>query len=295
MTDELKIIDSLKICNYYSFNYNGFSMKPHSHDAFEIMYNGGGSCEITIFSASAKEKLNLKKGQVIFINSSVMHTLYVKNQTSCKIMNLEVQLDSSQQAFIDAFESFPFFKSLFSADYFVIDDAMDINRQISHIHRLLTCAADIKTLPETKLAVFAALLNLLITIASERKSALSYCVSKVLSAEKYILAEYASPITVSGVAAHVKLSPVYLERIFKSANSVTLTDYINNLRIAKAKTLLENANLNITDIAFSCGFNSRQSFYFNFQRRLSCSPKEYRDNFKKQLRLKSRQSKYETP
>ncbi|MDR3319309.1 MAG: hypothetical protein LBS99_07710, partial [Clostridiales bacterium] len=55
---------NLEICNYYSYNYSGFSMKPHSHAAVEIMYQNGGACDVLIFGAQ-KIKIALKKGQAV--------------------------------------------------------------------------------------------------------------------------------------------------------------------------------------------------------------------------------------
>ena len=44
-----------------------------------------------------------------------------------------------------------------------------------------------------------------------------------------------------------------------------------------AKRLLKNSNLNITDIAFDCGFNSSSQFTNIFKKYVSLTPKEYRN------------------
>ncbi len=53
-------------------------------------------------------------------------------------------------------------------------------------------------------------------------------------------------------------------------------EYINNQRLERAQFLLKNSSMNIVDIAFEAGFNSRQHFGYTFQKKYRLSPKQYR-------------------
>jgi AraC-like DNA-binding protein len=57
-----------------------------------------------------------------------------------------------------------------------------------------------------------------------------------------------------------------------------LNGFINQLRLSYAAKQLRSEELvyTISDLAFVCGFNSRASFYRNFQSEFGCSPHQYR-------------------
>jgi AraC family L-rhamnose operon regulatory protein RhaS len=54
-------------------------------------------------------------------------------------------------------------------------------------------------------------------------------------------------------------------------------EFLNHCRLAfAAKMLLDKTNLSITEIAFSCGFNTSQYFATCFRKRFRCTPNDYR-------------------
>ncbi|GFZ29510.1 AraC family transcriptional regulator [Clostridium zeae] len=86
------------------------------------------------------------------------------------------------------------------------------------------------------------------------------------------------------------ISQNQLIQLFNEKYSMTPIEYVNKLRIEKAKQLLLNScakdeNLIISDIAMKCGFGSISTFYHFFKRYVKESPKEYRNravaNYKK--------------
>lgn len=66
-------------------------------------------------------------------------------------------------------------------------------------------------------------------------------------------------------------------RSFKKYYSITVTDYINDLKINYASNLLINTNKPIIDICFECGFQSMSYFYRVFRQKNGKSPKVFRD------------------
>ena len=72
----------------------------------------------------------------------------------------------------------------------------------------------------------------------------------------------------------------YLRRIFKSETGITPLEYLTDLRINQAKTLLlQNNFMSIDDVAKACGFNDK--FYFStcFKKSVGLSPLKYRKQF----------------
>jgi AraC-like DNA-binding protein len=75
-------------------------------------------------------------------------------------------------------------------------------------------------------------------------------------------------------AAHMSLQ--HFCRVFHHATGRTFTDYLCRQRIEKARKLLTNPQLSITEVAFECGFRSLPWFDRIFKRHTGRSPSEYR-------------------
>ncbi|MUG65281.1 response regulator [Paenibacillus campinasensis] len=72
------------------------------------------------------------------------------------------------------------------------------------------------------------------------------------------------------------VSPNYVSRLFKQEVGQGLFDYINALRIEKAKELLKDYRYKIYDVAEMVGFHNQAHFAIVFQKYAGVSPKQYR-------------------
>ena len=68
----------------------------------------------------------------------------------------------------------------------------------------------------------------------------------------------------------------HLARCVKKHYGVTLSRFVNELRINYAVNLMLNTNLSITDICYESGFGNISNFYTNFRDIYNMSPKEFR-------------------
>ena len=87
---------------------------------------------------------------------------------------------------------------------------------------------------------------------------------------------YDAPITVEDLSREVALSPYYLIRAFRHVYKQTPHQYLVGLRIARAKELLRNSDLSITEICVAVGFESLGSFSTLFRKVAGLSPSAYR-------------------
>ena len=78
------------------------------------------------------------------------------------------------------------------------------------------------------------------------------------------------------LAALVYLSPGYLSAVFKEETGVTLNRFIREVRMNKAKELLENTNMKITQIAKEVGFSNSSYFCRSFREFFGDSPESCR-------------------
>ena len=92
----------------------------------------------------------------------------------------------------------------------------------------------------------------------------------------YISDHYAEPITLDGLAGIFYLSKFYLSRSFKEVTGYGVNEYVNILRTKRAKQLLEETSLSISEIAATVGYESITYFEKVFKTYMSISPLKYR-------------------
>jgi len=98
----------------------------------------------------------------------------------------------------------------------------------------------------------------------------------IIKARTYIHEHQTDEISLGEVAKAVNMSSYYFCKMFKKVVGINFTDYVARSRIEKAKNLLLNPNLRVSEIAFEVGFQSLTHFNRVFKRVLGQSPTEYR-------------------
>jgi AraC-like DNA-binding protein len=78
------------------------------------------------------------------------------------------------------------------------------------------------------------------------------------------------------ISQTVGTNPSYLSRRFKQEKGIGLSEYINMHRIEKAKRLLMDGKLGITEVAYAAGFGSMQNFDRVFRQVEDMSPRDWR-------------------
>ena len=92
----------------------------------------------------------------------------------------------------------------------------------------------------------------------------------------WIRQNFTGGITLADTAAHFQLSKAYVARLFRTYLSMTLTEYVNELRLQYASELLRLSTMNVSQIAVSVGFGNVYYFSRLFHRRFGISPTDYR-------------------
>ena len=70
----------------------------------------------------------------------------------------------------------------------------------------------------------------------------------------------------------------HITRLFEDRYGISVKEYINSVRLSKAKELLENG-VSVTDVAFASGYESTAAFSSFFKRQSGISPREYASDF----------------
>lgn len=80
------------------------------------------------------------------------------------------------------------------------------------------------------------------------------------------------------LAGLVNISSNHFIRLFKQSTGLTPYQYVLDCRINKAKQLLKNQKLTITEISHKLGFYDQSRFTSTFHKRVGITPKKYRDS-----------------
>ncbi|ADY54331.1 histidine kinase [Pseudopedobacter saltans DSM 12145] len=84
-----------------------------------------------------------------------------------------------------------------------------------------------------------------------------------------------SDFNVSTLVDKIGMSQTVLYKKIKALTGMTITDFIKSLRLKRAAQLLEQRKLNISEVAYSVGFNDRKYFSKEFKKQFGKSPSEY--------------------
>jgi AraC-like DNA-binding protein len=95
-------------------------------------------------------------------------------------------------------------------------------------------------------------------------------------AKAYIQANYATELSLSGTASSLNVSRFYLCKLFRKSTGSTFSRYVSAVRIERARRLLANRSLRVSEIAFDVGFQSLTHFNREFRNAIGHSPTEYR-------------------
>ncbi|HFI0421705.1 TPA: AraC family ligand binding domain-containing protein [Streptococcus suis] len=93
---------------------------------------------------------------------------------------------------------------------------------------------------------------------------------------KLIHSQYNSPIKVNEIADHLALSRSYLYKIFKQETGYAIKDYILQIKMKRSCQLLEDPTRNITEIAYSVGYQDPLTFSSAFKNYFHMSPTDFR-------------------
>ncbi|SFB41722.1 Helix-turn-helix domain-containing protein [Cohnella sp. OV330] len=78
------------------------------------------------------------------------------------------------------------------------------------------------------------------------------------------------------IASTVKLTSAYVGKLFKDQCGTTVTEYMNEVRLAHARMLLLQTDDTIADIMDKCGYSNQSYFFRLFKGKFGSTPKEYR-------------------
>lgn len=158
----------------------------------------------------------------------------------------------------------------------------------SSVINLISKAGDIISSEKDKREYFACkadcmLMELLIDLSRaftsellfEPKASSTKASRKVFDLLNYFNSYYMEDVSGDSIEELLGCNFDYLNRVFKQATGKTIFNYLNELRVIKAKQFLENGLYSISDVAEMTGFNDAYYFSKVFKKYAGTTPGKY--------------------
>jgi two-component system response regulator YesN len=86
-------------------------------------------------------------------------------------------------------------------------------------------------------------------------------------------------LSVHSIADEMGMNPAYLGRQYKEATGLSIADSVKQVRIAKARELLQETDRSVKEIAEKVGFANDKYFFVVFKELVGMTPMEFRRSF----------------
>jgi len=131
---------------------------------------------------------------------------------------------------------------------------------------------------ETLDEIYVALLSLCAKICEGQRPANMERNELIIGTVKELIEQKFADLNLSqqSIASTVKLTSAYVGKLFKDNCGVSVTEYINDVRLRHAQELLLQSDYTITEIMERCGYANQSHFFRLFKGKFGTTPKEYR-------------------
>lgn len=270
LSDENQIVFSHKFTPSDSEEH-----RLHINQYYEIYIFISGDADYIVKSSCYQ----LQKGDIIVISPYEVHSVILKSPCDYERFYCLIPANSFHSLLIDPLQGF--------------------ERKYSSGHNLLRLSPKKKKLilsqlykmsemskmggATAEMMTFGVFLEFLSTIIIEKGTDSDYTKSVtyantspiVADALTYMEKNFAIIENVSDVSDYLNVTHPYLSSTFKKNTGVSMKQYLQHLRIARAKQLLEQ-NHSVTDVCFESGFNDCSHFIKIFKETLGVTPYKYK-------------------
>lgn len=252
-----------------------YNYKNHRHQSIEINYIKKGSC----YMKFKKEIVHFKENECMLIYPGFEHYFYTGSNENCIIFQLDFNISNFfEYTFNECFEKELIFLYELKIKENKFVKFLNINSISACIENILKEFNDKKQNYDVLLKLHFC--ELLIIISRDIKEQIFKVFNLKNEYIKYTLSyigkNYNEKIDIELIALQCGITSRYLRQIFKKEFNMTIMDYITILRINKAKELMREISLNLTDISCCVGYSNQQYFSKVFKEREGLSPKSYR-------------------
>lgn len=224
----------------------------HTHDYFQLLIPLKGSMQIE----TKNFETQLKPDHLFLLTPFSTHTFYSYDRNEFLILDIpESRIPAKFRSDRLSDQYLPLDKKWESIRFLLLDETK--NNDIS-CHRI----------------------NTLMEYASE----FLFHSGNEYASLTYLRQNYNEKIRLDKLAEIENFHPFYYTQWFKNKFGMLPSEYIQFLRLEKAKALLQETDFSILEIAIEVGYNHASSLTRLFQKTFNITPKQYRLKYKKRIK-----------
>ncbi len=270
---------------YIQYGFHDEAMPEHfHHDFFELVIVLNGTATHIVNS----EEFFIKKGDVFVFNMDISHGY--KDPHNFKIINIIYKPERLNEICNDIKKS-PGYKALFVLEPFFrkkYSFSNTLSLSISSLEYVAELGARINEEYKRKdqgyqTMIYSRFMEMVVYLSRQyviENKLLHDTFIHLAKAVLFLEDNYLNPIKLEKLADEAHMSVRHFNRIFKENYGTTPFNYILQLRVDHACSLLKNSNLCIADIALESGFSDSNYFSRQFKKITGITPKEYRVRYK---------------
>ncbi|MGG3309438.1 helix-turn-helix domain-containing protein [Paenibacillus lautus] len=99
--------------------------------------------------------------------------------------------------------------------------------------------------------------------------------SEIIQAQKYVIQHVTEKLTLEEMAGYLNLNSSYFSRLFKRETNQNFIEYVNMVKLQKAKQLLQQSNKTVEEISDYLGYANKSYFIKLFKREIGMTPSEF--------------------
>ena len=240
----------VEIVAFWRFNEKSkiWNFIPHSHDFYELLFFLRGNAQISL----ADRSLYATYADALIYPPGLIHTEHLQINHLQEIYCMQVRCPEIRLSDIlqiqDRDQQLRLLLDGMFAEYGGSADARMLEGYLRQLMRLIARSHFFGNTPSHPV---------------------DYCMM-------YMRHHLAEPITIDALAGLIHVSRSYLNKLFVQRAGMTPMQYLADIRMDAAKSLLMTSRRRVSDIAEAVGFNSPKYFCHAFHRSTGMSPREYR-------------------
>ena len=264
---------AVSLLKYHHSGRDNLNEKRHFHDhEFEILHILSGDGTMMI-----KDKLYpLSPNTVFFISGSDAHCSmpenpsgYIRNKINFSkdfLASLSAQLNCTDTV-----------DQLFSQGGVAVNLPIEASLKIDECFLKINEANSFGEIPP--LVLFLNIFTIIETVTENSKKSVPCIKNKISDVIEYINKNIDQKLSLDTISKNTNISKYYLCHTFCDAVGMTVFEYIEFVRMSKAKQLLSETNESISYIATLTGYDSCAYFGKVFKTRENITPTQYRKKY----------------
>ncbi len=258
----------------------------HSHHELIYTMNGEGTYRML------GQTVDVRRGDFWFSPRNVLHDGWSRADSGdwqTLVIEFDFSLAKSSDAYQDDLGMFPYVAPFYK--HFILDQnpilttPPELRPQLDLIVERLSLEMQSRS-TDFPLIVQSSMIELLVLICRAARETISESpvrqfapkarrLLRLEGARQHLRDNFAKELTLEEVAAVACFSPFHFLRLFKEAFGITPKKYQAQLRLAEAKRLLLNSDMQVSEIAYKLGYSSPEYFSRCFTSHASVAPSEF--------------------